>query len=254
MIQNIMNISKSGLVANRDKIELTSSNMVNATTNGYKKLESEFQTLVSHSLDRYSYPNYSEHVAAGTGVKTSKSFRIDDQGSFKHTGNLFDFALDGEGYFRVIQPDGTYAYTRNGEFNIDKFGQIVDNFGNLLDITFNNGYSYDNVDFSTTSEFNSAIDENGIIKLGEDVVGKINIYNTVGDDDLRSIRNNLFVPKDGVNMVQSKSTYMHQGYIELSNVNLAEEMTNLITLQRAYQLNSKGVSAADEMWAMVNEM
>ena len=261
MIQNIMNVSKSGLTATRNNIELTSSNIVNASTTGYKKLESQFQTLVSHSLDRESYPNYSENVATGTGIRTGKSFRVDDQGSFRKTGKFFNLALAGEGYFRVVQPDGTYAYTRDGEFNIDSSGRIVDNFGNLLDITFNNGYSYDNIDFSSTSEvdiFDNQIDfsieKDGLIQLGTDVIGKINVYNTVGDDDLRSIRNNLFVPKEGVDMIQSKSTYMHQGYVESSNVNLSEEMTNLIALQRAYQLNSKGVSIADEMWALVNEM
>lgn len=252
MIQNIMNTGKSGLAATRNNIELTSSNIVNSSTTGYKKLKSEFQTLVSYNLDRDSYPNYSENVSTGTGIKTSEALRVTDQGSLKNTGNFFNLALVGEGYFRVIQADGTYAYTRNGEFNLDGMGRIVDDFGNILDITFNNGYNYENVDFSDVS--NANIDKDGFVIINNEVIGKINIYNTIGDNDLLSIRNNLFVPKDGVDMVQSKSAYMHQGYVEMSNVNLAEEMTNLITLQRAYQLNSKGVTTADEMWALVNEM
>lgn len=252
MIQNIMNTGKSGLIANRNNIELTSSNIVNSSTTGYKKLQSEFQTLVSYNLDRDSYPNYSEDVSTGTGVKTSEALRVTDQGSLRSTENFYNLALVGEGYFRVIQADGTYAYTRNGEFNLDGMGRIVDDFGNILDIIFNNGYSYDNVDFSNLS--NGNIDEDGFVIINNEVVGKINIYNTIGDNDLFSIRDNLFIPKEGVDMVQSKSAYMLQGYIEMSNVNLAEEMTNLIALQRAYQLNSKGVTTADEMWALVNEM
>ena len=263
MIQNIMHVSKSGMSSTRDKISLVSSNMINSTTTGYKKLESEFQTLVSSSLDKDSYPNYSENVSTGTGVKTSEPFRRDEQGMIKETGKFCDFAIIGEGYFRVIKPDGTYAYTRNGAFNIDGMGRIVDDYGNFLDITFANGYSYDNLDFSHTSDSrvnsigtasDDGIDRDGVIRINGITVGKINIYNSVGDDDLRSIRDNLFVPKDGVNMVQSKSSYMRQGYIELSNVNLGEEMINLIALQRAYQLNSKGVITADEMWSLINGM
>lgn len=263
MIQNIMHVGKSGMSSTRDNISLVSSNMVNSTTTGYKKLESEFQTLVSSNLDRDSYPNYSENVATGTGVKTSEPFRRDEQGMIRETGKFCDFSIIGEGYFRVIKADGTYAYTRNGSFNIDALGRMVDDYGNFLDITFANGYSYDNVNFSTNSDNHvnltgtsgtEGIDRDGVIRVRGEVIGKINTYNSVGDDDLRSIRDNLFVPKEGVNMVQSKSSYIRQGFIELSNVNLGEEMTNLIALQRAYQLNSKGVITADEMWALINGM
>lgn len=263
MIQNIMHTSTSGLKSNRDAISLTGNNIVNANTSGYKRLESQFQTLVSHNLDRDSYPNYSKDVQTGTGIRTSEAFRITDQGSLKNTGDFFNFCLVGEGYFRMVLPDGSYAYTRSGEFSVDKMGRIVDDFGNLLDIVFEEGFSYDNIDFSNTSDDmvnitgmsnRDGIDKDGYIRIDGTLIGRINIYNTVGDDDLRSIRDNLFVPKDGVNMVQSKSTYMRQGYLELSNSNLVDELTNLMTLQRAYQLNSKGVSTADEMWALVNEM
>lgn len=263
MIQNIMNIGKSGLASTRDSIALTSSNIVNSTTAGYKRLHSEFHTLVSHNLDKDSYPNYSGDVQTGTGVKTSTAFRIDEQGMLKNTGEYFTFAIIGEGYFRVVLPDGTYAYTRSGQFGVDGKGRIVDDFGNLLDITFEEGYSYDNIDFSNTSNDKvnitgisnrDGIDKDGYIRVDGNVIGRINIYNTVGDDDLRSIRDNLFVPKEGANMVKSKSAYMRQGYLELSNVSMVDELTDLITLQRAYQLNSKGVTTADEMWGLVNEM
>ena len=263
MIQNIMSTGKSGMLSHRDTIDIVSNNIVNSSTNGYKKLESEFQTLVSSSLDRDSYPNYSKDVITGTGVKTSAPFRDDTQGGILETGRFCDLAIIGEGYFRVIQEDGTYAYTRNGAFNIDGDGRLVDDFGNILDITFAEGYSYDNVDFSHMSNLSVnppgtpglyGIDMDGYISINGEVIGKINIYNSMGDDDLRSIHDNLFIPKEGVNMVQSKLSSMRQGYLETSNVYLGEEMTNLITLQRAYQLSSKGVITADEMWSLINSL
>lgn len=262
MIQNIMKVGKSGISAAKNNIEYTSNNIANVATVGYKKLDSGFHTLVSSKLDRDSYPNYSTNVQTGTGVKTSEPFRNTEQGNLKETNRFGDFAILGEGYFRVVLPDGTYAYTRNGEFNIDGLGRIVDNKGNFLDIAFSDGYSYDNFSF-LTSDFKvnitggastEGIDKDGYIRIDGKLIGKINIYNSQGSDDLRSIQDNLYVPKEGVNMVQSKSSYMRQGYLELSNVNLPDEMINLITLQRAYELSGKSVSTADEMWALVNQM
>ena len=97
MIQHIMHNGKSGMRATRDAITNTSQNMVNATTSGYKRIESEFQTMMSSSLDKDSYPNYSENVATGNGVKNSAVFRDTSQGGLKQTYNFSDFALVGEG-------------------------------------------------------------------------------------------------------------------------------------------------------------
>lgn len=263
MIQHVMHNGKSGMRATRDTITNISQNVVNSGTSGYKRLESEFQTMMSSSLDRDSYPNYSEHVATGNGVKTSNSFRDTSQGVLQKTESFSNFAIVGEGYFRVLRADGTYAYTRDGQFNVDGWGRIVDNKGNILDIDFMNGYSYEN--FAFTEEYTSninisgsssteGIDKDGYIRMNGDVIGRINIYNQTGSDDLRSIGDSLYVPKEGGNMVQFNSSYIRQAYIELSNVDIAEEMTELIKLQRAYQLAGQSVTTADEMWALVNNI
>lgn len=265
MIQHIMHNGKSGMNATKEYINNISQNMVNATTTGYKRIESEFQTLMSSSLDRDSYPNYSENVATGNGVKTSSAVRENTQGALRLTSKFTDFAIVGDGYFRVLRADGSQAYTRNGEFSIDGAGRLVDYAGNIVDIEFEQGYSYDNFSFSVelTNSFNESgiatsngIDREGYIRQNGEVIGKINIYTIAnnGSDDLRSIGDNLYIPKDGVNMVQSNTSYMRQGYIETSNVNTADEMTDLIAMQRAYQLAAKGVTTADEMWQLVNQM
>lgn len=263
MIQHILHNGKSGMNATRDAINNVSQNVVNANTSGYKRIESEFQSLLSSSLDRDSYPNYSENVATGNGVKTSNAFRDLTQGGLKQTGNFCDFGIVGDGYFRVLRKDGSYAYVRNGEFVIDGWGRLVDSYGNILDIDFEDGFSYDNFAFTedVTGSVNSlgsssteGIDKGGIIRYGGQTIGRINIYKHIGSDDLRSIGDNLYIPKDGGNMVQSNSAYMRQGYVELSNVNVGEEMTDLIALHRAYQLAGKSITTADEMWSLVNNM
>ena len=263
MIQHIMHNGKSGMHATKEYISNISQNMVNANTTGYKRIDSEFQTLISSSLDKDSYPNYSENVATGNGVRVTGSYRDNTQGSLRQTGILSDFALEGPGFFRLLRADGTYAYTRSGEFSVDGWGRLTDESGNLLDIEFRDGYSYDN--FSFSREFmnsinnigapgDNGIDKEGHIRVNGEVIGKINAYTHIGSADLLSVGDNLYIPKEDVNMVQSNSTYIHQGYIEMSNVNTAQEMTDLIAMQRAYQLVGKGVTTADEMWSLVNNM
>lgn len=263
MIQHIMHNGKSSMHANNEAITNISQNVVNANTSGYKRIESEFQTLLSSSLDKYSYPNYSENVATGNGIKYSNAFRDLTQGGTKKTENFSDFAIIGDGYFRVITSDGGYAYTRCGEFQIDGWGRLVDSYGNILDIEFEDGFSYDNFKFteqvtgnvnSTGSSSTEGIDKNGVIRYNGQSIGKINLYKHIGSDDLRSIGDNLYIPKDGGSMIQSNSAYMRQGYVELSNVNLGKEMTDLISLYRAYQLAGKSITTADEMWALVNNI
>lgn len=263
MINNIMHTGKSGMSSTRNNIDLISNNIANSTTTGYKKLQSEFQTLLSSSLDKDSYPNNSKYVQTGTGVKTGEPMRVFTQGSFQQTGRYSDFAVEGEGYFRVVRPDGSYAYTRDGGFSIDSWGRIVDNYGNILDVSFKPGYSYENMKFNNNNSFGvskegeavtDGISLNGEIKINGITVGNIDLYKPVGDTDMIAIRDNLLIPKQGVNMVQSNTTKIYQGFIEMSNTDLSEEMSNLIMAQRTYQLNAKGVTVADEMWALVNEM
>ncbi|MBQ3420266.1 MAG: flagellar hook-basal body complex protein, partial [Romboutsia sp.] len=113
MIQNILRVGKSGMSSTQNSVDLISSNITNANTTGYKKLDSEFQTLVNYSLDRDSYPNNSPDSITGVGIKSSNTYRNTAQGSLRLTEIPSNIAIDGEGYFRVLRQDGTFAYTRN---------------------------------------------------------------------------------------------------------------------------------------------
>lgn len=247
----IINISKSGMGANQNKINVISNNMVNATTTGYKRLEVEFQDLVREGLNRDSYPVNKENTDVGTGVRTSNEIRNTMQGSLKQSGIKTDLAIEGEGLFRVIRPNNTYAYTRSGEFAIDSSGKVVDAGGNVLDVQFYDNNTYGNA--GLTNE-NFSVNKYGQVYAGERLVGKINLYTATGDNDFLSAGDSLFVPKPGTELSIVNDSVIMQGYTEMSNVNLGQEMTDLISVQRAFQLNSRGITVADDMWSMINNL
>lgn len=247
---NILSTSLSGMGSTQHKIDLISQNINNVNTKGYKKVDFEFQNLVNQTLKRDSYPTNSEDAIVGTGVRVGTEYRDLTQGNLKETGVLSNIAIDGDGFFRVRTIDGQVAYTRDGEFTIDSSGKIVDTLGNVLDIEFNNGLSYENVDFSE----GFLVTQNGKIEIADRIIGWISLYDTVSPNDLYSIGDSLFVPKEGVNVLKLENAKMHQGHLEMSNVILSDEMVHLISMQRAFQLNSKGVQVADQMWSLVNQL
>ena len=248
---NILHNSKSGMNATQSKINVISNNIVNVNSSGYKKLEVEFQELLMESLYKDSYPNNSKKSQTGTGVKISNEFRNFAQGSLRETNISTNVAIDGEGFFRIISKDGSYAYTRNSEFSIDSNGMLVDNIGNILEINFVNGKDYNNTKFSNE---NISINKSGDIFLDNDLVGKINIYTSIDDNYFLSIGESMYIPKNYTNIAINNNINLHQGYIETSNVDLGQEIVDLISMQRAFQFNSKGITVADDMWSMVNNL
>lgn len=248
---NIMHSSKTGMQANQNKMDIISNNISNSQTKGYKKLEIEFLDLYTETLNRPSYPHNTPGVLLGTGVKTSQETRNYEQGALKETNVKTNLAIDGEGLFRVTRSDGTYAYTRNGEFNVDAQGKIVNDNGDILNIEFNNGVSYDNIDLLNGE---LSINKSGEVFLDKERVGSIELYTSKGTNDFISIGDSLFVPREGTQMITLENKSIMQGYVEMSNVNMSQEMTDLIMVQRAFQFNSKGINAVDEMWGMINNL
>lgn len=248
---NIMHNSKSGMIASQGKIDVISNNITNAQTTGYKKLDMGFLDLYTETLNRPSYPNNSHDAITGTGVKVSQATRNFEQGSLKNTGIKTNIAIDGEGFFRVIRPDGTYAYTRNGEINLDSTGRLVDDNGNILDIEFDNEMGQNNIDLAD-GELN--INKLGEVFLNDKKIGKINLYESQGDNGFISVGDSLFIPIEGAKIEIVDNANIMQGYIEMSNVSMQNEMTDLIMAQRTFQSNSSGIKAIDEMWGMINNL
>lgn len=256
--------SKGAMIAQQEKLDSISNNMANVATNGYKKVTVGFSDLLNESLIRRGYPLTNEkngRLQHSTGVKTNQWIRENSQGSLKETGTVTDLALDGEGYFQIDVPEGNRSYkafTRDGSFKIDVKGDLVDSNGNYVTIMKNDNkvklselgvrVSSDNIAISTEGNI-SIKDGNNIIDAG-----KIQVKKFVGSNALESKGNSIYVPKKGATELVANDYSIHSGYVELSNVDLGEEMTDLIITQRAFQLSANALKTADEMWGMVNNL
>ncbi|HBC95908.1 MAG TPA: flagellar basal body rod protein FlgG [Clostridium sp.] len=259
MLRSIWN-SRSAMNAQQEKLDCISNNIANINTVGYKKEDVDFQDLMYETLRRVGYPTNPDGINTinGTGVKTTNWISDTSQGSVRETGLRTDMAIDGSGFFRVTLPNGTPAYERSGNFSIDASGNLVDADGNKLEVNltpegtalFNSGtvFKDDNFTVDTKGRIYMNVGNNTIL------YGKINVYNVIGQDSMRSIGDNLFVPQDGAQMVLNDGADVLQGYLEQSNVDLGQEITDMILAQRSFELASKGLTTADEMWGLINSM
>ncbi|MBS5937388.1 flagellar hook-basal body complex protein [Clostridium sp.] len=247
--------AKTGMNANQDKLDAISNNLANSSTLGYKKLEVGFKDLLSESLDALGNPLNNKDSIIGTGTKTSEWYRDNSQGMLQETLLSTDLSIDGVGYFKIITEDGNELYTRDGAFAIDANGRLVDNRGYKVEINYLNGFSENNVTFNKN---NFMVDKKGqiFLKNGDTFnhVGEIPLYTAVGDRAFVSVGENLYSPAPSVQVNRSNDFEMLQGMLEGSNVDMATEFADMILTQRAFQLSSRGITTADEMWGMVNNM
>lgn len=247
--------SKSGMNAAQEKLDAISNNIANVNTTGYKKIDVDFKDLLSESLNSAGTPINNTDSVVGSGVRAGEWYRDASQGSLMQTYKATDMAIDGNGYFRVILSDGQSVYTRNGSFLVDSAGQLVDSNGNKLDLDYLDGYSENNVKFTSS---NFVMDNSGNVYIKEKdsltKVAQIPVYQSIGDNALSSIGNSYFQPNEGAQMYRTLDASFYQGFLETSNVDIAEEFSEMILTQRAFQLSSKGITVADEMWGMVNSL
>ena len=247
--------SKSGLNANQEKLDVISNNIANVNTTGYKKVNAGFKDLISSSLDEWGNPLNDKTATVGSGVKAGNFTKDNSQGGLQTTNQKTDLALDGEGYFKVISSNGTEYYTRDGSFKLDSYGRLVTANGNILEVQYANGYSQNNTGLTAD---NFTINKKGEIFAENngnfEKVGEIAVYTAVGNDAFTSVGDNLLKELNGVQVYRTLDADMYQGYLEASNVDLSQEMTDMIVTQRAFQLSSKGITAADEMWEMINNL
>jgi flagellar basal-body rod protein FlgG len=242
----------SGLNAQQRYVEIISNNIANVNTTGYKSARPEFQDLLYETLRpagaigrNGTEPLNSVQIGSGVElVGTAKNFH---QGDVTETGRELDIAIKGEGFFVVELPDGSKAYTRDGTFSLNDVGEIVNA----------QGYRLDPGIFIPDDVVEIQISKNGSINvLKEDSVevekvGQIDLARFVNPAGLRALGENIFVesPASGVAIMEEPGTNntgeILQKYLESSNVSIVEEMVNMITAQRAYELNSKSVQTAD---------
>lgn len=251
-------IAKTGLDAQQTRMAVITNNLANVNTTGFKRGRGIFADLLYQNV-RQPGAQSSESsqlpsgLMLGTGVQTLATEKIFTQGNIVQTENPFDLAVQGRGFFPILQPDGTVAYTRDGSFQRNAEGLIVTSNGLALQpqIAIPEG---------TVSV---TVGSDGVVSVlvagntDPTQIGNIQLVDFLNPSGLQAIGNNLFVetaasgPPQAATPGQSGLGTLVQGAIESSNVNVVEEMVNMIETQRAYEINSKAVSTTDQMLQFV---
>ena len=236
---------RSGMVAQQEKMTTLSNNIANSNTNSYKKVDVSFsENLGQITNQRNGLPFTSENpIFQGGGVRASNIFRNFNEGPFIQTGIDTDISIAGEGYFKVINANGEEFYTRDGSFNIDVNGNFVHSASGMkLEVEgFKPQYVKQPV----------LISKDGTISYEENIIGKVNVYDFAYKNSMISKGDNVFTAGD--RPIDTNGEVV-QGYIEGSNVNMVDELTNMITVQRSYEFNSRSIKSADEMWQLANNL
>ncbi|PIF04090.1 MAG: flagellar basal body rod protein FlgG [Arcobacter sp.] len=251
----------AGMVAQQQNIDVISNNIANVNTNGFKKDRAEFQDLVYQSLNYTAgatteTTNNPTGIDAGLGVRVSGIQKNFSEGDLKQTGNLFDIAIQGNGFFQITTPTGETAYTRNGGFKLDSEGTIVDSQGFKLEPEI----------VIPSDLIKISIGQDGTV-TGQNAtsgditpLGQITLVNFINPAGLAPQGDSLYLATD-VSGDPISSTpglegmgTIRQGMIEGSNVKLVTEMVNLITAQRGYEANSKSINTTDSMLQTVNQL
>lgn len=252
---NIFGTARSGMNAYQEKLDYLSNDLVNSQTTGYKSTDVGFKDLLTESLNRNGTPLKDKTAISGTGVKLGVNYARNKQGNLLTTGGKTDLAIDGTGYFGITKSDGNIVYTRDGNFKIDLNGALVDTNGNKVYIQYEDGASEGN---PALSDKDISIDQTGEIytKVGENDVkiGKIPIFTAMGDKGFIPQGNSYFTPNSDAQIVLSEDYNVIQGALEASNVDPTEVFSDLILTQRAFQLSSKSITTADDLWSMINSM
>ncbi|WP_310448183.1 flagellar basal-body rod protein FlgG [Thiobacillus sp.] len=254
-------ISKTGLDAQQTQMDVISNNLANVSTAGFKRARAVFEDLLYQTI-RQPGAQSSEQtqlpsgLQLGTGVKPVATERIFTQGNLQQTGNAKDVAIQGQGFFQVLMPDGTTSYTRDGSFQVDSNGQLVTASGYAVQpaITLP----------ADTQSLTIAMDGTvSITQAGSSspvTVGNLQLATFINPAGLQSLGQNLYAetaasgtPNTNTPGSNGAGT-LNQGYIETSNVNVVEELVNMIQTQRAYEINSKAITTSDEMLQRLTQM
>jgi flagellar basal-body rod protein FlgG len=256
----VLSIAATGMSAQQLNVETIANNIANANTTGFKRSRAEFTDLLYQIVRSSSVPSASgesvipEGAELGLGTRLSSIRNINLQGPISSTGNELDVALNGDGWFQVRNVDGELAYTRSGSFNKDANGQIVTGDGLLLEPPITVPSDSLKVSISRTGQVFS-LASNGT----ETQIGDIQLATFVNSAGLRALGGSLFKDTEasGAALTGAPGTspfgVLEQGYLEESNVDPVQEITELIAAQRAYELNSKVIQAADDMAGIVSK-
>lgn len=257
-----LNIGATGMLAQQLNVEVISNNIANMNTTAYQRRRAEFQDLLYQNQRRVGAESSDANtivpagVQVGLGVKTAAVYRITEQGNLTLTENPLDLAINGEGFFQITLPNGDTAYTRAGSFQLDGDGDLVtvDGYTVQPGITI----PANAVDISVNGSGQVLVSIDGQVQ--QQNLGQLELARFPNDAGLLAVGDNLFLetPASGAPQTAVPQTAgygsIQQGFLETSNVNVVEEITNLITAQRAYEMNSKVIETSDQMMATVTNL
>jgi len=254
-------IAKTGLEAQQTNVDVISNNLANVSTNAFKRQRPLFEDLL-YQIIRQPGAQSSQQTQVptglqiGTGVHPVATARILTQGNLQQTNNNLDIAIEGNGFFQILMPDGTTAYTRDGSFQLNNQGQIVTAGGNPLQPAITipaNSLSITIGDDGTVTALVSG--STTPVQLGT-----MQLANFINPGGLQARGDNLFIEtaSSGPPAVDNPNTNgmgkLKQGFVETSNVNITEELVNLITAQRAFEINSKSIQSSDQMLQRLTQL
>lgn len=253
-------VSKTGLAAQDMQLTTVANNLANASTVGFKRDRAVFEDLL-YQIQRQPGAQTTEEtelpsgLQLGTGVRIVGTQKEFTPGSLQITHQTLDVAIDGRGFLQILQPDGTISYTRNGQLHLNGDGEVVNANGLLLQPAITVPEGVDNVTIGSDGTVSAFI-------RGEpdpQVIGNLELVDFINPAGLQAIGGNLFLetPASGDPIIGTPGEnglgQLQQGVLESSNVDIVEEMVNMITTQRAYEMNSKVVSTSDQMLQYVTQ-
>jgi flagellar basal-body rod protein FlgG len=252
-------IAKTGLEAQQTRMSVVSNNLANVSTTGFKRDRANFEDLFYQTVRQPGAQSSEDTILPsglmrGSGVRVVSTEKLHTQGGVTQTGNSLDVAIEGRGFFQILRPDGSLGYSRDGSFQLDGQGQIVTSNGFLLQpgITV------------PANSLSITIGQDGTVSVMEPgnaaptQVGTIQLADFVNPAGLQPMGQNLFTETVASGAPQLSDPGLnglgtvYQGAVESSNVNVVEEMVNMIETQRAYEINSKAISTADQMLQYLN--
>lgn len=253
-------IAKTGLDAQQTRMSVISNNLANVNTTGFKQDRAVFEDLIYQNFRQVGAANTQQNevptgLNIGTGVKVVATEKNHTQGNLVTTNNALDMAINGRGFFQVLQPDGSVAYTRDGSFSLDSNGQVVTANGYPLQpsITVPQGAQ------SITIGKDGTVSVQLAGQAQPSQIGTINLADFVNPAGLQPIGDNLFLESGSSGAPQTSTPGLNgvgslqQGMLESSNVNVVEELVSMIETQRAYEMNSKAISATSSMLQTLNQ-
>jgi flagellar basal-body rod protein FlgG len=257
-----LDIAGTGMQAQQTNVEVISNNIANMSTNGFKRSRAEFQDLIYQNLRRVG-SNSSDSgtvvpsgAQVGLGVRTAAIYPINEQGNLQQTSNTLDLAIQGNGYFQITLPTGETAYTRDGTFALAPDGTIVTADG----YTVQPGLQIPSTATGVTINTSGQVQVTLAGQTAPQTIGQLQLAVFPNPAGLAAQGGNLSLqtaasgaPVTGNPSTAGFGTVM-QGFIETSNVNVVSEITNLISAQRAYEMNSKVITASDEMMSTLTNL